>query len=190
MSDKIVNVYVGECFQDGGQVGGDGKTYGLSLTGNKLKLVENGTSKEVDLPASGGGSAELPKETKDKLDELSKYGYIIKALGATIPNENELYSDRINNVLMYVSGTGDIDRPYALTFIGIGSYYREAPYILLTPKNSAGEDITQHPDFSRMVYDGQVFTVMGQEVTYHENNHSLDISKLPIGVSSFTLLNT
>ena len=190
MSDKIVNVYVGECFQEGGQAGGEGKTYGLSLSGNKLSLVENGTSKEVDLPAGGGGSAELPKETKDKIDELSKYGYIIKALGATIPNEKELYSDPINNVLMYVSGTGDIDRPYALNFIGIGSYFREAPYSLLTPKNSAGENITQHYDFSRLVYDGQVFTVMGQEIIYHENTHSLDISKLPIGVSSFTLLNT
>ena len=190
MSDKVVNVYVGECFQDGGQVGGEGKTYGLSLSGNKLKLVENGQQSEVDLPAGGGGSAELPKETKDKIDELSKYGYIIKALGATIPNEKELYLDPINNVLMYVSGTGDIGRPYALTFIGIGSYYREAPYTLLTPKNSAGENITQHPDFSRIVYDGQVFTVMGQEIVYHENNYSLDISKLPIGVSSFTLLNT
>lgn len=190
MSDKIVNVYVGECFQEGSQVGGEGKTYGLSLSGNKLSLVENGTSKEVDLPASGGGSAELPKETKDKLEELSKYGYIIKALGGVLPLEKEVYLDGINNVLMYVSGTGDIDRPYALTFIGIGSYYREASYTLLTPKNSAGENITQHPDFSRMVYDGQVFTVMGQEIVYHENNHSLDISKLPIGVSSFTLLNT
>ena len=77
MSDKVVNVYVGECFQDGAQVGGEGKTYGLSLSGNKLSLVENGTSKEVDLPAGGGGSAELPKETKDKIDELSKYGYCL-----------------------------------------------------------------------------------------------------------------
>lgn len=50
MSDKVVNVYVGECFQDGAQVGGEGKTYGLSLTGNKLKLVENGQQSEVVLP--------------------------------------------------------------------------------------------------------------------------------------------
>lgn len=55
MSDKIVNVYVGECFQEGGQVGGEGKTYGLSLSGNKLKLVENGQQSEVILPATGGG---------------------------------------------------------------------------------------------------------------------------------------
>lgn len=55
MSDKIVNVYVGECFQEGGQVGGEGKTYGLSLSGNKLKLVENGQQNEVVLPATGGG---------------------------------------------------------------------------------------------------------------------------------------
>ena len=93
MSDKIVNVYVGECFQEGGQAGGEGKAYGLSLSGNKLSLVENGTSKEVDLPASGGGSAELPKETKDKLEELSKYGYIIKALGGVLPLKKEVYSD-------------------------------------------------------------------------------------------------
>lgn len=190
MSDKVVNVYVGECFSGGAQVGGEGKTYGLTLTGNKLKLVENGQQSEVDLPASGGGSTELPKEIKDKLDEVSKYSYIIKALGATLPNERELYSDPINNVTMYVSGTGDIDRPYALNFIGLGSYYREAPYSLLVPKNGAGENITQHYDFSRIVYDGQVFTVMGQEIVYHENTHSLDISKLPIGISSFTLLNT
>jgi len=55
MSDKVVNVYVGECFQDGAQVGGEGKTYGLTLTGNKLKLVENGQQSEVVLPATGGG---------------------------------------------------------------------------------------------------------------------------------------
>lgn len=55
MSDKIVNVYVGECFEGGSQVGGDGKTYGLSLSGNKLKLVENGQQSEVVLPATGGG---------------------------------------------------------------------------------------------------------------------------------------
>lgn len=55
MSDKIVNVYVGECFQEGSQVGGEGKTYGLSLSGNKLKLVENGQQSEVILPATGGG---------------------------------------------------------------------------------------------------------------------------------------
>lgn len=55
MSDKVVNVYVGECFQDGAQVGGEGKTYGLSLAGNKLKLVENGQQSEVVLPTSGGG---------------------------------------------------------------------------------------------------------------------------------------
>jgi hypothetical protein len=55
MSDKIVNVYVGECFQDGGQAGGEGKTYGLSLSGNKLKLVENGQQSEVVLPTTGGG---------------------------------------------------------------------------------------------------------------------------------------
>lgn len=55
MSDKIVNVYVGECFQEGGQAGGEGKTYGLSLTGNKLKLVENGQQSEVVLPTTGGG---------------------------------------------------------------------------------------------------------------------------------------
>lgn len=55
MSDKIVNVYVGECFQDGGQAGGEGKTYGLTLSGNKLKLVENGQQSEVVLPTTGGG---------------------------------------------------------------------------------------------------------------------------------------
>ena len=55
MSDKVVNVYVGECFQDGAQVGGEGKTYGLTLTGNKLKLVENGQQSEVVLPTTGGG---------------------------------------------------------------------------------------------------------------------------------------
>lgn len=55
MSDKIVNVYVGECFQEGGQAVGEGKTYGLSLSGNKLKLVENGQQSEVVLPAYGGG---------------------------------------------------------------------------------------------------------------------------------------
>lgn len=55
MSDKVVNVYVGECFSEGAQVGGEGKTYGLTLTGNKLKLVENGQQSEVVLPATSGG---------------------------------------------------------------------------------------------------------------------------------------
>lgn len=121
MSDKVVNVYVGECFQEGGQAGGEGKTYGLSLSGNKLKLVENGQQSEVDLPA-GGGSAELPKETKDKIDELSKYGYIITALGNALPVEKEVYIDPVNNIVMYISGIGDLERPYGVHFIGGGSY--------------------------------------------------------------------
>lgn len=191
MSDKVVNVYVGECFSDGTHVGGEGKTYGLSLTGNKLKLVENGQQSEVDLPASGGGgSAELPKETKDKIDELSKYGYIIKALGNALPIEKEVYIDPVNNIVMYISGTGDLERPYGVHFIGGGSYPRNLPFFLNFPKNSSNEDITQHHDFSRIFSDGQIFTVLGNEVTYHESDHSLDLSKLPLGIHSFTLLNT
>lgn len=44
MSDKIVNVYVGECFQEGGQAGGEGKTYGLSLSGNKWQFLKDSPS--------------------------------------------------------------------------------------------------------------------------------------------------
>lgn len=190
MSDKVVNVYVGECFQEGGQAGGEGKTYGLSLSGNKLKLVENGQQSEVDLPAGGGGgSAELPKETKDKLDEVSKYGYIIKALGTALPVEREVYIDPVNNVVLYISGNGNIDLPYAMNFIGGGSLYRSNSYDISFLTNSAGDNITQHPDFNRIVYDGQIFHVLGQEVTYHADSHSIDISKLPIGIHSFTLFN-
>lgn len=189
MSDKIVNVYVGECFQEGGQAGGEGKTYGLSLSGNKLKLVENGQQGEVDLPA-GGGSAELPKETKDKIDKLSKYGYITEALGNALPVEKEVYIDSVNNIVMYISGIGDLERPHAVHFIGGGSYPRTLPFFLNFPKNSSNEDITQHHDFSRMFYDGQIFSVLGNEITYHESDHSLDLSKLPVGIHSFTLLNT
>ncbi len=189
MSDKIVNVYVGECFQEGGQAGGEGKTYGLTLSGNKLKLVENGQQSEVDLPAGGGGSTELPKETKDKIDEVSKYGYIIKALGTALPVESEVYIDPVNNVVLYISGNGNIDLPYAMNFIGGGSLYRSNSYDISFLKNSAGDNITQHPDFNRIVYDGQIFNVLGQEVTYHADSHSIDISKLPIGIHSFTLFN-
>ena len=190
MSDKVVNVYVGECFSDGAQVGGEGKTYGLTLTGNKLKLVENGQQSEVDLPAGGGGSAELPKETKDKIDELSKYGYIIKALGTAIPNEKEVYIDPVNGVVMYITGTGAADTPYIINLIGAGSYNRHVPFYLNFPLNSDGENLTQHPEFSRMVYTGQVFTVLGQEVPYNASDYTLDISKVPLGIHSFSLMNT
>lgn len=190
MSDKVVNVYVGECFSDGAQVGGDGNTYGLTLTGNKLKLVENGQQSEVDLPAGGGGgSAELPKETKDKIDELSKYGYIIKALGTALPVEKEVYIDPVNNIVMYVSGDGSLERPYAIHFVGGGSYPRNLPYFLNFPTNSSGENITQHHDFAIIIYDGQIFNVLGQEVTYHASDYSLDMSKVPIGIHSFSLIN-
>lgn len=190
MSDKIVNVYVGECFQEGGQVGGEGKTYGLSLSGNKLKIVENGQQSEVDLPSGGGGSAELPKETKDKIDELTKYVYLMKAFNGMLPVPKEVYSDNVNNFMMNITGTGEIDRPYVVSFLGVGAYPRDIPLSLTFPKNYEGQNITQYPDFDRLMYDGQVFSVMGNEVTYHADTHSLDISKLPLGVHSFSLVNT
>lgn len=109
MSDKIVNVYVGECFQEGGQAGGEGKTYGLSLSGNKLSLVENGTSKEVDLPAGGG---EVSNAVIDKVSAFIDGIFEIKL------NPLEVYYGGQNNTYpLIVTGNGD-DIPLTLNFYG------------------------------------------------------------------------
>lgn len=110
MSDKIVNVYVGECFQDGGQIAGEGKTYGLSLSGNKLSLVENGQQSEVDLPAGGGG--ELSNAVIDKVSAFIDGIFEIKL------NPNEVYYGGQNKTYpLIVTGNGD-DVPLMLNFYG------------------------------------------------------------------------
>lgn len=109
MSDKIVNVYVGECFQEGGQAEGEGKTYGLSLSGNKLSLVENGTSKEVDLPAGGG---EVSNAVIDKVSAFIDGIFEIKL------NPNDVYYGGQNKTYpLIVTGNGD-DVPLMLNFYG------------------------------------------------------------------------
>lgn len=110
MSDKIVNVYVGECFQDGGQIAGEGKTYGLSLSGNKLSLVENGQQSEVDLPAGGGG--ELSNAVIDKVSAFIDGIFEIKL------NPNEVYYGGQNKTYpLIVTGNGE-DIPLLLNFYG------------------------------------------------------------------------
>ena len=109
MSDKVVNVYVGECFSDGAQVGGEGKTYGLTLTGNKLKLVENGQQSEVDLPAGGG---DISNATIDKVNAFMEGLFEVRL------NPKEIYYGG-NNITfpLIVTGNGD-NIPLMLNFYG------------------------------------------------------------------------
>lgn len=109
MSDKIVNVYVGECFQEGAQVGGEGKTYGLTLTGNKLKLVENGQQSEVDLPSGGG---EISNAIIDKVNAFMDGLFEVRL------NPQEIYYGGNNKIYpLIITGNGD-DVPLMLNFYG------------------------------------------------------------------------
>lgn len=197
MSDKIVNVYVGECFQEGAQVGGEGKTYGLSLTGNKLKLVENGQQSEVDLPASGGGgSAELPKEVHDNIEELkinvtrlNKYLRHLYVLENLFPRPDEVYLNGAGG-FVYIDGEGDASSPYSLVVEGFTNINHTIGLFLSTFSSfisGNGKTFTESKLFKDLLSEDVVFYYGDKPVNYTARDTKLDLSNVPVGTYGLRL---
>lgn len=172
MSDKIVNVYVGECFSDGAQVGGEGKTYGLSLSGNKLKLVENGQQSEVDLPAGGGG--ELSNAVIDKVSAFIDGIFEIKL------NPDEVYYGGQNKTYpLIVTGNGD-DVPLLLNFYG--DIASDSNSLVLegffTTKGSPLKDLSYYSLFDPNTHD---FFYKGKKLEFNTGGN-IDVTSIPKGL--------
>lgn len=178
MSDKIVNVYVGECFQEGGQAGGEGKTYGLSLSGNKLKLVENGQQSEVVLPTSGGGVDnnnnffKLFAQTQFDLSTCF-YSWKEDAVAITIIN-HDLGSTQ------YIHIMGDSIRPSIdKTSIDITNFIDKDGGALGQTTTSRDTNIKE--DGYEVVWEGVVL----QDTSLR--NNVIDISKVRVGIKYLKL---
>lgn len=172
MSDKVVNVYVGECFQEGGQVGGEGKTYGLSLSGNKLKLVENGQQSEVDLPAGGGG--ELSNAVIDKVSAFIDGIFEIKLdpLQVYYGGQNKTYP-------LIVTGNGD-NVPLLLNFYG--DIASDADSLVLggffTTKSSPLSSYSLYHLFDPSTHE---FFYKGEKLEFN-NGGNIDVTSIPKGL--------
>lgn len=171
MSDKVVNVYVGECFQDGAQVGGEGKPYGLSLSGNKLSLVENGTSKEVDLTAGGG---EVSNAVIDKVSAFIDGIFEIKL------NPLEVYYGGQNNTYpLIVTGNGD-NVPLMLNFYG--DVAGDADSLVLegffTTKSSPISSYSLYHLFDPSDHE---FFYKGKKLEF-DNGGNIDVTSIPKGL--------
>lgn len=172
MSDKVVNVYVGECFQDGAQVGGEGKTYGLSLSGNKLKLVENGQQSEVDLPAGGGG--ELSNAVIDKVSAFINGIFEIKL------NSNEVYYGGQNNTYpLIVTGNGK-DVPLMLNFYGDVAGDSDSLVLggFFNTKSSPLSSYSLYHLFDPSTHD---FFYKGKKLEFN-NGGNIDVTSIPKGL--------
>ena len=178
MSDKVVNVYVGECFQDGAQVGGEGKTYGLSLTGNKLKLVENGQQSEVVLPTSGGGVDnnnnffKLFAQTQFDLSTCF-YSWVEDAVAVVTINQDP-------GSTQYVHIMGDNIRPSLdKTSIDIANFLDKDGGAL--GQTTTSRDTKLREDGYEVVWEGVVL----QDTPLTTN--ILDISKVRVGIKYLKL---
>jgi hypothetical protein len=177
MSDKVVNVYVGECFSDGAQVGGEGKSYGLTLTGNKLKLVENGQQSEVDLPA-GGGSSNYDSEAFDTLMYmLAKAQY----------NPDNIYSSPAGQYTVTVTGNGDIDNPYYVNFVFIDKDLVGDKLSIGDVYNKDYNYITDNSTFTNIMSSPKNFFYGDTLVPYDKVTKQFDVSKLPKGIRAYRL---
>lgn len=171
MSDKIVNVYVGECFKEGSQVGGEGKTYGLSLSGNKLKLVENGQQSEVDLPAGGG---EISNVVIDKVSAFIEGIFEIKLdpLQVYYGGQNKTYP-------LIVTGNGD-NVPLMLNFYG--DVASDSGRLILegffNTKFSPLKDLSYYSLFDPNTHD---FFYKGKKLEF-DNGGNIDVTSIPKGL--------
>lgn len=179
MSDKVVNVYVGECFQDGAQVGGEGKTYGLSLSGNKLKLVENGQQSEVDLP-SGGGS----EVTNYDVEAFNQLMYM---LAKAKYNPDKIYSSPAGQYTVTLTGEGSIDDPYYINFVFIDKDLVRNRLFIDDVYNHKTEFLKDSADFKSMMSYPMNFVYGDTLIPYDNTNKSLDVSKLPKGLRAYKL---
>jgi len=180
MSDKIVNVYVGECFQEGGQVGGDGKTYGLSLSGNKLKLVENGQQSEVDLPAGGGGSGVANYD-------VEAFNMLMYMLAKAKYNPDKIYSSPAGQYTATLAGDGSIDDPYYINFVFIDKDLARDRLFIGDVYNHKTEFLKESADFKSMMSYPMNFVYGDTLVPYDKTNKSFDVSKLPKDLRAYKL---
>ena len=178
MSDKIVNVYVGECFQEGGQVGGEGKTYGLTLTGNKLKLVENGQQSEVDLPTGGGGVSDKHVEAFNQLMYmLAKVQY----------DPEKIFSSPAGQYTLTLSGDGSIDNPYTLNVVIIDKELSPSSVSISDVYNIKWQFLKNSPSTSNL-FTKKVNILYDDTLVNKDGSiDNLDLSKLPQDIRAFNL---
>lgn len=179
MSDKIVNVYVGECFQEGGQVGGEGKTYGLSLSGNKLKLVENGQQSEVDLPAGGGGGV------SDK--HVDAFNQLMYMLAKVQYDPEKIFSSPAGQYTLTLSGDGSIDNPYTLNVVIIDKELSPSSVSISDVYNIKWQFLKDSPSTSNL-FTKKVNILYDDTLVNKDGSiNNLDLSKLPQDIRAFSL---
>ena len=179
MSDKIVNVYVGECFQEGGQAGGEGKTYGLSLTGNKLQLVENGQQSEVDLPAGGGSGV------SDK--HVEAFNQLMYMLAKVQYDPEKIFSSPAGQYTVTFSGDGSIDTPYTLNVVIIDKELKPSGVSISDVYNIKWKFLKDSPNTSS-IFSKNV-NILYEDTLVNTNGRidTLDLSKLPQDIRAFNL---
>nr|DAN40108.1 MAG TPA: hypothetical protein [Caudoviricetes sp.] len=179
MSDKIVNVYVGECFQEGGQAGGEGKTYGLSLSGNKLKLVENGQQSEVDLPAGGGGGV------SDK--HVEAFNQLMYMLAKVQYDPEKIFSSPAGQYTLTLSGDGSIDTPYTLNVVIIDKELSPSSVSISDVYNIKWQFLKDSPSTSNL-FTKKVNILYDDTLVNKDGSiDNLDLSKLPQDIRAFNL---
>lgn len=179
MSDKIVNVYVGECFQEGGQAGGEGKTYGLSLSGNKLKLVENGQQSEVDLPAGGGGGV------SDK--HVEAFNQLMYMLAKVQYDPEKIFSSPAGKYTLTLSGDGSIDNPYTLNVVIIDKELSPSSVSISDVYNIKWQFLKDSPSTSNL-FTKKVNILYDDTLVNKDGSiDNLDLSKLPQDIRAFNL---
>lgn len=179
MSDKIVNVYVGECFQEGGQAGGEGKTYGLSLSDNKLKLVENGQQSEVDLPAGGGGGV------SDK--HVEAFNQLMYMLAKVQYDPEKIFSSPAGQYTLTLSGDGSIDNPYTLNVVIIDKELSPSSVSISDVYNIKWQFLKDSPSTSNLFT--KKVNILYDDTLVNKNGSidNLDLSKLPQDIRAFNL---
>ena len=179
MSDKVVNVYVGECFQEGGQAGGEGKTYGLSLSGNKLKLVENGQQSEVDLPAGGGGGV------SDK--HVEAFNQLMYMLAKVQYDPEKIFSSPAGQYTLTLSGDGSIDTPYTLNVVIIDKELSPSSVTISDVYNIKWQFLKDSPS-TRNLFTKKVNILYDDTLVNKDGSiDNLDLSKLPQDIRAFNL---
>ena len=179
MSDKIVNVYVGECFQEGGQAEGEGKTYGLSLSGNKLKLVENGQQSEVDLPAGGGGGV------SDK--HVEAFNQLMYMLAKVQYDPEKIFSSSAGQYTLTLSGDGSTDNPYTLNVVIIDKELKPSSVSISDVYNIKWQFLKDSPSTSNL-FTKKVNILYDDTLVNKDGSiDNLDLSKLPQDIRAFNL---
>lgn len=199
MSDKIVNVYVGECFQEGGQAGGEGKTYGLSLSGNKLKLVENGQQSEVDLPDKPNAPAGIPEDVKleintlkSKVADFDRHKGLLYIIGEMFPNPSEVFFNGTGGYI-YIAGDGDAANPYSVRIVGIDDSAYIYGYFVGSSANfiNGSANYLQDTNKFKEIFTGDTtFYYNGKEIPYTHQGSKLDMSNVPKGTYAIALSTT